>query len=239
MDETFNINAIIINRKDFREHDTRLAVFSFEAGKMDLVVRGAKKISSKISPFVEPISYSKIMVVRGKMYDYVGGADIIKSYNLIKSDLQKSLAAGKMLQLYNKFTRDKLKDENLYILLSDALNIVEDASADLNFLFDIFVLKFFRELGYAFELYNCVICGKKLVQSENTLDFSKGGIVCRLCREEKRSKNPVLTISSESIIILRLINEQNIKKLTKIIVKPANKNEIKAISGSLIKFYSN
>jgi len=238
MDETYNINAIIINRKNFREHDAKLQVFSFQAGKLDLVVRGAKKISSKIAPFVEPLTNAKLMVVRGKMFDYVGGAEIIKIYNFIKSDLQKSLSAGRILHLYNKFIRDKSKDKPLFNLLKNALDIIEENQLELNFFIDIFTIKFFYELGYGFELYDCVVCGKKLVKTDKLLDLTKGGIICHGCFQKKDLKNNAsLTISAESIIILRLINEKEIIKLTKIKTKQLYKNEIKNIASSLVLFY--
>jgi DNA repair protein RecO (recombination protein O) len=238
MDETFNIKAIIINRRNFREHDARLQVFSFEAGKLDLVVRGAKKIGSKIAPFVEPITLTKLMIIRGKRYDYVGGADAIKNYNSIKTDLEKTLAAGRILLLYNKFIREKSKDESLYGLLKNALDIIE-AGADLDFFIDIFTIKFFNFLGYGFELFDCMACHQKLLKTDKMLDFIKGGIICESCFQKNEIKNTAsLTISTESIIILRLINEKEIARLVKIKTKLSNKNEIKSVSRSLIKFYS-
>ena len=47
MEETYNTKAIILNRQPFRERDSRVTIFSLERGKLILVARGTKKITSK------------------------------------------------------------------------------------------------------------------------------------------------------------------------------------------------
>ena len=49
MDETYNFEAIVLNRYAFRESDSRVILYSREKGKLELVARGTKKIKSKIS----------------------------------------------------------------------------------------------------------------------------------------------------------------------------------------------
>ncbi|MFH1822239.1 MAG: recombination protein O N-terminal domain-containing protein [Patescibacteria group bacterium] len=43
MEETYTTKAIVLNRQPFRENDSRVVVYSFEQGKMELVARGTKK----------------------------------------------------------------------------------------------------------------------------------------------------------------------------------------------------
>jgi DNA repair protein RecO (recombination protein O) len=106
MEQTFNTRAIILSRHDFREDDSRIILFSEEKGKMSLVVRGAKKMKSKLSGHVEPLTLSRLMVVKGKDFDYVGSAKGENFYQEIKENLDKVFVAGQALTLVDKMTRE-------------------------------------------------------------------------------------------------------------------------------------
>ena len=69
MEETFNTKAIILKREPFWEADTRVVVYSLEKGKLHLIARGTKKISSKLAGHLEPMNFVDLMVVRGKQFD--------------------------------------------------------------------------------------------------------------------------------------------------------------------------
>jgi DNA repair protein RecO (recombination protein O) len=102
---TFNTTAIILNRYDFRESDSRIICYSAERGKLELVARGAKKLKSKSSGHLEPLTLSRLMVVRGKDFDYVGTAAGENFYPEIKNNLEKIFIANQALILVEKMTR--------------------------------------------------------------------------------------------------------------------------------------
>ncbi len=106
MEQTFNTRAIILSRHDFREDDSRIVVFSEDRGKLSLVVRGAKKIKSKLSGHIEPLTLSRLMVVKGRDFDYVGSAKGEDFFVDAREDLAKLAIAGRCLFLVDKMTRE-------------------------------------------------------------------------------------------------------------------------------------
>ena len=93
MEDTYRANAIIISSQPFREYDGKRVVYSLEKGKLDLVVRGVKRIKSKLSAHLEPLSLAEIMVVRGRQFNYVGAAMSRNCYSAIKNNLFSLQAA--------------------------------------------------------------------------------------------------------------------------------------------------
>jgi|WetSurMetagenome_2_1015567.scaffolds.fasta_scaffold00428_3 DNA repair protein RecO (recombination protein O) len=131
MEETYNIKAIILNRYDFRESDSRIICYSADRGKLELVARGAKKIKSKSAGHLEPLTLSRLMVVHGKDFDYAGTAVGENFYPEIKNNLEKTQTAIKALLLVEKMTRENELDghEDIFILLKIFLEKLEGAKS--------------------------------------------------------------------------------------------------------------
>ncbi|MBU4375223.1 DNA repair protein RecO [Patescibacteria group bacterium] len=181
-DETYTTKAIILNRQPFRENDSRITLYGGEEGKLELVARGARKITSKLAAHLEPINLSEVMVVRGRQFDYIGGAVSQNCHANLKSDLEKLLIAGQAINIFNKLIKRGEGDGKIFILLQDFLNILDkDKEFNCELLLDFFILKLLVRLGYRPELHNCVVCKNKIKPTGNKFDLSKGGLVCADC----------------------------------------------------------
>ncbi len=60
------MHAIVLSRRDIREADQIITLYSREAGKQELIARGIKKITSKQTALLEPFCYMTYDVVAGK-----------------------------------------------------------------------------------------------------------------------------------------------------------------------------
>lgn len=235
MEETYTTKAIVLNRQPFRESDSRTVVYTCDRGKLELVVRGARKLESKLAGHLEPFNLSKIMVVRGRNFDYIGGAVNIDCYINIKNDLEKLSCAGKVVGLVNKIVKENEKDGGVFSLLSEFLKIVDCQLSIVNYelFYHFFVLKLLAELGYKPELYSCVACQKKLKPGSNLFDLLKGGVVCANC-QTAGDKNQ-LTISDDCVKVLRLALKEDFVKLTNLKIE---KNLAKEINKIIDNFFN-
>ncbi len=239
MDETFQTRAIILNRYDFNEDDSKVIVYSPVKGKLELVVRGAKKIKSKLAGHVEPITLSDLMVVHGRQYDYVGNAVTQKSFANVKSDLAKLIIVGRIISVFNKIIKFSQAEKNVYDLLENFLNLFNTdiiPPANYNLLASFFIFKLLIELGYQPELSFCVNCKNKITPKNNKFDPATGGIICHNCSEKSVSKFR-LTISENSIKLLRLIKQSDFNKLIKIKINDKLKKEIINIISSFLNYH--
>ena len=238
MNETYTTKAIILNRRPFRECDSMATVYSFDKGKLELAVRGARKISSKLAGHIEPLNLSEIMVVRGRQFDYIGGAVSRNCFIDLKSNLEKSLIAGQAVNVFNKLIKHGERDREIFILLQFFLNIL-DKNKKFNYelLLNFFILKLLVQLGYKPELYNCVVCKKKIIPNNNKFDLSRGGLVCADCAKNIQYNKP-LQISANCIKVLRLVIESDLSRLTKLKINDNLDKETSNIICSFLKFHS-
>lgn len=234
MEETYNLNAIILNRRDQGEGDGRVTVYSLERGKLELTARGMKKIKSKLAGHLEPLTLSKLMAVRGRQYDYVGAAVSENCYGSIKSDLEKLAAAGEALNAFNRMVKAGEADEKLFFLLKDFLQAIdcrEPRAARYELYLNLFIFKLLTELGHAPELYNCVNCRSKIMPTGMKFDASRGGLACGRCATKAG-----LTVSVTCVKLLRLAEENDLKKLINIKINKKAEDEVKKIIGSFLNY---
>ena len=235
MDETYLIKAIILKRQPFREYDAKVTVYSLEQGKMELVARGVKKISSKLAAHIEPISLTNIMVIKGKQFNYIGSSVSENNFLAVRSNLEKIKVTGKAINIFDKLIKPERQDKELFQLLYIFLEILNEKKIDYSY--DLFlyylILKILTELGYKPELHVCVTCKKKIKPTGNSFDLLKGGIICVSCKKTKNS----LTISDNAIKILRLTIEENLEELIKLKIEIKLEKEIIKIISSFLQFH--
>ena len=250
MGESGNTKAIILDSRTYRESDVLLSVFTLDFGRLNLVVRGAKKSSSKMIGHLEPLTRAKLMIIKGRGFDYVGGALGENSFQGIREDLNKLFYAGKIVALFSKLIKEKEKDERLFLLLNHYLELIDQ---ELNFnkdqgelFFLKFSLSFLSEIGYKPEMGACLRCHKRLEKGLNYFDLQAGGVVCGKCakikinnfngedKEEKLStanQSSLLTISNNCVIIVRYLLDLDNKLKIRV-----SKKVIKEASDLIIKF---
>lgn len=186
MNETYNINAIVLFRQPFKEFDDRVTVYSPEIGLKELVVRGTKKVLSKLSGHIEPLSLSSLMVVRGKQYDYAGTVVSSDCFQNLKKDFRKVMAAGRAAKMFRDFMKQDYPDAELYDLLKEYLAALDVAPGiEGSIAGSAFVFRFFQEMGQLPSLRCCAVCNEDVSAAGNRFAGRIGGIVCARCAREK------------------------------------------------------
>ena len=80
------MKAIVLSRRDFREYDQIVSVYTKDLGKQDLLARGIKKITSKNSAYLELFSFVDIEIIKGKELDYIGSVQPVNYFKNIRQD---------------------------------------------------------------------------------------------------------------------------------------------------------
>jgi len=201
------VEGIILKRVDYREFDSLVTIYSSEFGKKDLVVRGAKKIRSKISGHIEPFSFSEIMLVKGKQFDYVGSASALNIFQNIRKDYKKTELASKAFFALNKLLKEELADKNIFKIIYNFLNKLENNTEELDLIYFDFILKLLGFLGYTPDFQGCEYCQNELKDREKiNFSFIDGRVVCPKCSKEKHR---TFLISNDVVRALNKINNHN------------------------------
>lgn len=229
MEETYNLKAVVLKREPWREADLLVTLYSGEQGRIELAARGARKIKSKLAAHLEPWNLVEVMAVRGRRLDYAGAATSENCFSGLKSDYEKLEIAGKTLAFFDRLIKPRESEgaAEIFFLLKDFLKLINDhdrPTGELKLLADFFIFKLLIQAGYQPELFNCLVCGKRIAAGGNFFSPAKGGVICRQCLKEEKISS--LTISDEAVKVLRLAGKMEIKRLAKLALAPKTIKEI-------------
>jgi len=132
MELPYSQEGIILASDYFKDRDRILTVYTRDMGKIRVISRGSRSITSKLAPHLKPLDYANLMLFDGKALITVTRASEIKSFSNLKSNLESSLIALYSAELVSSSTLEKLPDEKIFSLLVDLFEYLDSKNNDKN-----------------------------------------------------------------------------------------------------------
>jgi DNA repair protein RecO (recombination protein O) len=125
--------GIVLSRTDFGEADRIVTMLTPDKGKLRLMVKGVRKMKSKLAGGVELFSVSDITYIEGK--GEIGtliSARLIKYYSHIVNDIDRVQLGYELIKTLNRATEDE-PEPDYFELLQESFKSLDDAkiSSDL------------------------------------------------------------------------------------------------------------
>ncbi|MEK7084315.1 MAG: DNA repair protein RecO [Patescibacteria group bacterium] len=197
--------GIILSRRDFREYDQIISLYTRDEGKREALARGIKKITSKNSAHCEPFSLVDVGIIKGKELDHITTVQPMQVFRGIRESLEKSLAAGYVVRTTDQLLQTGERDVRIFDGLFGWLKYVEETrnkKLEIVQLVDGYIVLLLHCLGFSPVLEICVICGKtfrtmmkeslaatigsELLAPNSGLYFAGGGLICGDDKTKKR-----------------------------------------------------
>jgi len=178
----YNLTAIILKRRVFKEDDLLVTVYSKEKGKLVLLARGAKKVLSKLAGHLEPVSLSYLNMVDGRAIDQLIGAEMIQCFSAIKNDLDKLAAAGWLLNLLDQMTLENHADSRIFQLTQKFLTFLEKESKNYDIV----------KISAGFKLLHLLglnPAGKAEIKFKDEIEFIVKNNIEEICKNKNIIKN--------------------------------------------------
>lgn len=121
---SLTIEAIILKRSNFGEADRMLTVLTKNLGKISVVARGVRKITSRRAGNVELLNVVKLGLFKGKGYTLTEAVSV-QTFPRIKSNLAVSTAAFHILELINKILPEDDPNPRVFDLMKQVLDEFE------------------------------------------------------------------------------------------------------------------
>lgn len=187
--------SFVLSRRDFKESDQMITLFTAERGKIEVIAKGIKKVIAKNSAFLEPFFLIEAEIVEGKELWHLTKTVPIEIFKNIRENLDKSLLAGYVCKILDIVLPLHLKEKKIFDLFFGFLHYLESAKEVNRVLGISFLWKVLSLQGYLPILKNCAICGEK----KETKYFSamQGGCICVDCKNKIIDIDKLLLISKE------------------------------------------
>lgn len=111
----YRTEGYVLNKTGLREADQLFTVYTKDYGKIDVLGRGIRKITSKLRSGIDLFCFSQIEFVVGKTYRTLTDAKMIKRS---EDDFEVCL---KKAEVMDRLIKEPEKDDNIWKLLNDDL----------------------------------------------------------------------------------------------------------------------
>ena len=121
---SYKLEGIIIKRKNFSEADRILTVFSKNRGKIQVMAKGVRKITSRRAAHVELLNLSSLSLHEAKML-ILTEAQTINHFSSLKNDLRKASFAFYICELVDGLNPFHQENRAVFNLLEKTLYDLE------------------------------------------------------------------------------------------------------------------
>ncbi|MDM8529506.1 DNA repair protein RecO [Anaerolineales bacterium HSG24] len=200
----YRTDAIILRRSDHKEADRLLTVFTPKLGKLKLVAKGVRKITSRKAGHIELFMLTDMQIARSRTWDIVTQVQVLQTYRGLREDLDKTSQAYYMAELIDCFVEEA--DANLSLFELFAFTLAHLAHATDSFLLlRYFEIHLLRLTGFQPQLHFCLACNQPLQPVDNFFHFGDGGTFCPLHGQGKAKAQP---IPLATLKVLRFLQTQ-------------------------------
>lgn len=142
----FKTEGIVLKRRNFGEADRILTVFTKHRGKISVLAKGVRRITSRRAGNVELLNRVSIYLYPGKNFLILTEATSLDTHQRLKEDLTLSTYAYHIIELISKLTAENQENPSLY---SDLLEVLARLSATpRQILIRAFEVKILKLMGF-------------------------------------------------------------------------------------------
>lgn len=227
------VEAVILKKTPYKENDMILHIYSHEYGKMSVMARGIRKMTSKNARGCQEMMLSELTIALKKGMSTLIKATPLDYFRHIEENLESEIVGQYILEYFYRYVEDNQPLEKEYRMLYEALHALDLGYPPLlvYLLFNVFILE---HNGVSLDVDGCVLCGSPQVVS---ISLEDGGFLCSKHIGHHQSysqdilkafrhihKIPItaidhLHISSSAIQVLVLLMESLIEEYTGIQLK--------------------
>lgn len=232
----YRTQGLILKKENRSEADQLFTIYTKDFGKLEILGKAIRKISSKLRSGLENFYLSEIEFIQGKTYKTLTDAILIEKFENLRKDLKKLRIAFKISEALDNLVKGQEPDEKVWQLLNETFNKLDNCSlftVHCSLIYYYFLWNFLSILGYKPELYHCSLCQKKLLPMSLYFSPKEGGIICQKCLVKEKES---VKIEPEIVKILRLILERNWKVLSKLKIEKSHPKSLKIISDYYLSF---
>jgi DNA repair protein RecO (recombination protein O) len=229
----YRTEAIVLRRSDFGEADRLLVLYTPDFGKLRVLAKGVRKLTSRKSGHLELLTRSRLLMAKGRNLDIVSQAETIDAFRPLREDLHRTSYACYVAELLDRFTEEGVESRPLYDLLLAALGWLGE-SEDLALTARFYELRLLALAGYQPQLFYCVSCRRSVEPVSNYFAPGDGGVLCPRCGQERRGVEPV---SLNALKVLRFLQTRDYNTCRALRISPALHRELETIMQRYIVYH--
>lgn len=180
------VEGVILKRTPYKENDMILHIYTKEYGKIGVLARGVRKLTSKNAPATQEMMVSELTIHLRKGLSSLIKATAIDYLRHTKESIESEIIGNYILEYFYRYVEENMPEEKEYEILMQSLEAIERGYHPLlvYLMFNVFILE---HNGVSIDVDGCVLCGSTQVVS---ISLQDGGFLC----EEHLGRHQVYSI---------------------------------------------
>ena len=164
----------LVIRQDIYKEDALKITLLTDAGLVSLIVRGARKMESKLKHLTPLITVIECMASTNRTLNTLTEGIVINNYTNIKENALLSAVALSLFETINAFFESISNYKLLYSFIIHMLDVLNQTKYPMSVL-SIFNIKMWYLLGSQPDFKQCPVCGKAGIY----FNVASGGMLCK------------------------------------------------------------
>jgi len=232
----YRTKSLILKKVDRAEHDQLFTIYTRDFGKIKVLGRGIRKISSKLRSGADLFYLTEIEFIQGKIHKTLTDAILIDKFNNLRRSLARLNIASEISELLDKLIYNQQPEEKIWNLLMEVfqqLNQPKFKNAYLKLIYYYFFWRLVSILGYLPELFQCTMCNQKLKPDKLYFNFPEGGIICHNCFEKEKKGHKM---TPATVKIIRALSAKEWSAVKRIKIEEKHLKPLEVISQKYLSF---
>lgn len=205
----YTTEGIVIRQIPYGESDRILTIATPHMGKLSVIAKGARKITSKLAGCSDLLTRSTLLIAVGRNLDILTQCEVIERFDALRASLWHATAGFAIAELLQRTMEEHSAHTIVYALSLDAMRRLQndaeswliDPSAQSGagpagrgwVIARYYEMRLLDVLGYQPSLQECVVCAAQLQPVEdNGFSIELGGVVCPSCQRFSARPLPLL-----------------------------------------------
>lgn len=226
--------AIVLNRRDFRETSVIVNFFTLDYGKISGILKGIRTQPAKFASNVEPFSLNDIIFYKkhNTNLHLVSACELKAHFGCIRGDMVKIGMASVMMELLDALMQLDEPNIEIFNLACAALSELEITHTPEKIL-TIFKIKLLSLSGFKPHLDSCVSCSGKILD-QSKFSLSLGGLLCPRCSHKDSAARQIFRGTTASILH---IERNDIKNNLNLGLNPLVKKELSLVLSAFLNYH--
>ncbi|AOZ91716.1 DNA repair protein RecO [Paenibacillus crassostreae] len=227
----YRVEGIVIRSMDYGEGNKIITLCTENAGKIGVLVRGAKKVKSRHAALTQLFTLGEYVFFRnGTGLGTLNAGEISQSHFRLRGDLYLAAYASYACELLDRILQDEETGSFWFQQLKACLAALEEGK-DPGIVLNLYEMKILQTAGYGPELDVCISCGSERSDEDLLISPRLGGVLCKHCRH---LDPPAIKIYPRSLKMLRIFAQLDLRQLGNITVREETKVELKKVMRGFI-----
>jgi len=233
VEKYYNLRAVVLRNRDYREHDKLVHLFSLEQGRMTVLAKGAGRPTGGLRGLIQPFTQVCLTLARGRgSLDILTQGEVERPFISLRQDLSKIAYASYMAELIDLAMPEGKPGREAFVLLLSAFSLLDmDAEPFVTARF--FELRLLAALGLAPQLENCLSCGRGIAGGSFQLSTARGGLLCLSCA----AGPPAPALSAGTVLAMRHMLQNPVNRLPQLKIGAAAREEMEAALAQYLNYH--